>query len=421
MRLSIRAFWLAALIFVYSRSACAQSSPGAILSKPVPETAYISSPKYTNAFYGFSLVLPRGIPFKEFPMSYKDPAHHFLFGLQVDLVKAGLFSDHPALTMMTISSEQLQPGETTKDYASRKKMLNLTRIEIRAREFWKGESEESGPGGRSKTLDYLTLINGSVVEFYVTSFDGKLTGQLKHAIESLEFFDPPRAMEFAGENSRLYDPSGSHIAKLNEGSISSNTYTNNELEFTYQFPVGWALIDEATQEKVIEAGHKAVWGDNASAAQEHEVAQKCTRILLWVNRFVPGSKFEGLNPLIVLMAIDPACSPTGMQFPSSMDDHDGIKQVAGAIFSSLSNAPFFGKGQKVVSATKAGNHLWVQLSGTVSLDIPASNVPQAAYTSIEVTAVRDYWLAWLFMGGSQAELDQMKSTVVNFGSPSSPF
>jgi hypothetical protein len=419
VRFTIRLLLVSALIASVAGCIYAQSNSGANVSNLVPEAAFVSSQRYTNAFFGFSLTLPQGISFKQFQLALHDPSRHFLFGLHAGLAKSDALNDRPALTTIGISSEQLQHEETVQEYAKQKK-LDVTHIKIRGREFWKSETEKNGPGGKLRMIVYLTLMQGYAIEFNIVSFDPKLAGQLKQDIESLEFFDPRRVMEFAGDNSHLYDPSGSHIASLSEGAISSNTYTNSELDFTYQFPAGWALIDGPTQEKIIEAGHKAAWGDDTVAAQEHEIVQKCTRILLWVNRYAPGVKFEGFNPLITLLAIDPACSPTGIQFPTSMDDHDGIKQAAGEIFSSFSDAPFFGKGQRVVSASKAGNHLWVQLSGTVSLDKPGSNVPETAYTSIEVTTVRDYWLAWLFVGGSQVELDQIRSTIVNFGSNPSP-
>src|SRR5690349_8678502 len=62
--------------------AFAQTEPPASTPGMVPETAFISPTKYTNAFFGFSLTLPRGIPFQQMSVPTKDPSVGFLFGVQ---------------------------------------------------------------------------------------------------------------------------------------------------------------------------------------------------------------------------------------------------------------------------------------------------------------------------------------------------
>ena len=53
MRFAIRILLVSALIVGFTRSACGQSNTSAILSNTMPETAFISVQKYTNAFFGY--------------------------------------------------------------------------------------------------------------------------------------------------------------------------------------------------------------------------------------------------------------------------------------------------------------------------------------------------------------------------------
>lgn len=137
-----------------------------------------------------------------------------------------------------------------------------------------------------------------------------------------------------------------------------------------------------------------------------------------VNRFPVGTKTEGLNPFVALMVVDPACFPTDIRFPSSLDDHEQVSQWIKETLGPIADAPFFGKAQTSVMLSSVDGRVWIDLSSIAKVNIPASEAPLAIFTEIDITQVRDYWAAWIFMGGSQAELDQLRHTPITFSSPS---
>lgn len=279
MRCFFRIVFVLILVSWPCADTVAQSMPSAGQSEQSPETAFISSSVYSNAFFGFSLTLPRGVPFRQISIPPNDSSQGFLFGVKADLIK-GAFSPRPALSVMEIMYKQAgnESGEAARAFVEGSKKLKATNVAIGGRNFWKSESEENGKSGKMRSLTYAVSLGGYAIEFAVVSFDAKLTGQLERSIESIVFFDPTRAAELAGPGGRLYDPSGRHIATLKPGVAWANTYTNDDLGFTYQFRSGWVVADDATREKLIEAGHQAAWGDSPSAAEEHAAVQKCSRI-----------------------------------------------------------------------------------------------------------------------------------------------
>jgi len=388
-------------------------------SVAVPESGFISPDKYTNAFFGFSLPLPRDSAFHAFQLS-SNGASHSLFGLQAQ--KKGLTAFTIEATLMNgASSEQAQKA------ASSPKAQNVKKIEIDGKEFWKGESQEKSLAGKLWSINYATMINGYLLKFIIVSFDGKLSEVLQHCIEATKFVDPAKAQEMAGSNSRAYNPvaprnpnpavlpSSNRIGQLSAGVVSGNTYKNDALGFTYEFPAGWAVNDKAIQDKVMEAGHQFVWGDSPSAAREHTAFQQCGRVLLMATKYPEGTRTEGYNPLIIVIAFDSACSP-GAHFPSTIDDHDAIKGAAQQFVRSFAGTPFVSKGNNSVGAFVVHGHVMLDISGSFQVTPPGSNTPLDIFTSIDVTQLNGYWVGWGFASGSQSGLQEMKNAKIAFTS-----
>jgi hypothetical protein len=422
----------AVLILVFSGAAiaAAQSDPAAIrLPGTAPEIGYVSPEKYTNAFFGFSLPLPQDSALREFRISFKDDGH-FLFGLQSQKVSTGFFGPSAKLAIFTVTAKQsgnTSPEEVRKA-ASGPKRKGTTKIEIGGREFWKSESQEKGAGGRLRSVAYATSFNGYVLQFNIESFDDKLTDKLQHSIESITFFDPAKAAEMAGSGSVAYDPpvprdgseaavpSSKRIGSLSPGLVKGNTYVNDALGIHYEFPDGWVVNDEATQNRVMEAGHQFAWGNSPGAAREHEAFQQCARVLLFTTKYPAGTKGDEMNPLIVIMAMDPECSP-GARFPTSIDERDAIKQIAQQMIHSFAGTPFIPKGKTSVRAFMVQAHLMLEFSGDFTVNVPGQAAPKSIFTSFAVTEARDYWIAWGFMSDSQAGLQELKNTKIEFASP----
>jgi hypothetical protein len=278
-----------------------------------------------------------------------------------------------------------------------------------------------------RQIAYATALNGYILEFRIVSFDAKLTDDLQHRIEAVSFFDPAKAQEEAGPSSRAFNPlalrrdnpgvppSSDRIGQLDTGTISGNTYKNDALGFNYEFPEGWVVNEKAVQDKVIEAGHQFAWGNSPSAAREHEAVQRCSRVLLMVTKFPEGAKTEEVNPLVVVLAVDLACSP-GAHFPESLEDHEGIKEIAQQLVRSFAGTPFISRGNNSVKAFVAQGHVMLDISGAFQVSPPGRKTPLDVFTSMEVTELNGYLVGWGFMSGSQSGLQELKTTKTAFDS-----
>lgn len=180
--------------------ACAaQEAPAA-----TPETGFISPDKYTNAFFGFSLPLPQDPALRGFTLP---PKFHSVFGLQAQANGLTTFAVFAKETSGASSKLARKAAAGPKEQGTRK-------IEIDGREFWKGGSQQKSSAGEMRTASYVTAINGYLLSFEIVSFDPKLADTLQHCVESVKFFDPIKAREMAGPNSRAYNSTASSASPV---------------------------------------------------------------------------------------------------------------------------------------------------------------------------------------------------------------
>src|ERR1035441_3286291 len=338
---------------------------------PIPETGYVSDSRYVNAFFGFLLPLPQDAGFQDFVLPPLGNSHS-IFGVQ---------TQRKGLTALKVSATKSSgnPTDDASKAAAGVKGASVKRVEIGGKEFWKSESEDDSRAGTMHTLIYAIPMSGYTLQFIIVSFDGKLAKELRHSIESITFFDPTQAKVLAGSNARLFPAkaegvatptiSATHIAQLKLGVVSGNTYTNDTLGFSFQFPSGWVVADKATQDKVVEAGHQLAYGHDPAAGREHEIAQECGRILLSATEHPEGTKTDEVNPLVAIMAFDSACLP-GVHLPTSTSDGDAIRQLGVKITRSLSGTPFIGKGKNTIRAFMLQNRMMLDLSSVPPPAVP---------------------------------------------------
>ena len=411
--------------FVLAMLICAASLPASTTDRPTvePETAFVSPSQYTNAFFGFLLPLPTDPPFQEAPPPRPSTGQgHVLLFLHATTAS---FNYKPKLTALTISAKE-SPDSSSE--ALRKAATGLLstgespqpqRVEIAGKEFWRPTWEEKSAVGTIHSIKFATASNGYVLTFLITSFDGKLAGHLQRDVERIKFFDPSKAAEVAGAGSRSYppplgqpvaSPTPSHIAQLSPGVVSGNTYRNETLGFSFQFPAGWALADKDTQEKIIQAGHQLADDNDLAAAREHSVVDQCSKRLLWANKYPEGTKTDEINPLIVIIAFDADCLP-GVALPSSPNDTGAIRQLGTQIARTLSGTPFVGKGQNSLRTFTVQNRLMLDLSSAFEVEVPNRKEPWHAFTSIIFTKENSYWVFWIFEDGSQSGLDGLRNEI----------
>jgi hypothetical protein len=399
-----------AVILLLSRTSGTQQAPSV-----TPESGFISSEKYTNAFFGFSLPLPPDSAFQGLIVPpTADNAYHPLFGLKAT-------KNRPAALTISARQQISASSEDAREAASKPKSQSVKRTAIGGKEFWKGESQEKSRVGKLRQIAYVTALNGYILEFRISSFDAKLADDLEHRVEAVSFFDPAQAQEAAGPSSRVYNPlalrsdnpdvtpSSSRIGQLDTGTISANIYKNDALGFTYEFPADWVVNEKAVEDKVIEAGHQFAWGNSPSAEREHEAFQRCGRVLLMAKEFPDEVKTEEVKPLIIILAMDSACSPA-THFPKSLHDTEGIKETAQQLVRSFAGTPFISTGSYPVKAFMVQGHVILDISTAFQVSSPGRNALLDVFTSIDATELKGYLVGWGFRSGSQSGLEELKTT-----------
>jgi hypothetical protein len=175
--------------------------------------------------------------------------------------------------------------------------------------------------------------------------------------------------------------------------ISGNTYGNAGLGFRYEFPSGWVLNDKATHH------------DN------------CTKTLLFVSRYQKGTtQTEQINPLVIVMAVDPVCA-SGIAFPKTVDDHEAIQRLASYSMRYFQQESFQSTGAAHVRALNASGRVMVDVSQSLSVTVPGNKEPVIAPSSVILMQANEYWIIWMFASNSQAELDELRKTKIFFDVP----
>jgi hypothetical protein len=193
----LRSIATAVLLIILAPGGIAQSAHS---TKPgvKPESAFVSSEKYANAFFGFSLALPQDPHVRNLIVPSPESSQHSLFGLQAQT--NGL----TALSITAIKTSGGASDEDAKKALAPSDAQAVRKIAIGGKQFWKSESQQERAGNKMRSLTYAAALNGYVVKFLVISFDPKLADELEQSIESINFFDPAKAKEMAGPNSQPY-------------------------------------------------------------------------------------------------------------------------------------------------------------------------------------------------------------------------
>lgn len=93
------------------------------------------------------------------------------------------------------------------------------------------------------------------------------------------------------------------------GVVKDGVYTNTFFGFSYEFPKGWVVHGEATNERIREIGKEKTSKSGALSEESVEVAMKNTYNLLTVFRQPVGTPGIGFNPGVLVIAERVAFAP----------------------------------------------------------------------------------------------------------------
>ena len=155
----------------------------------LPEDAFVSPGRYTNAFFGFSLPLPQESNFHI--AQVKSPrGEHYLFAL----------GGEEGNTTFVIFATQMHSGD------AQKLMQAAPLVSLHGRDFGRGISDQKTPEGRVWKAMYLTVLDGYLLEINIQSLDSNIAKKLEDCVEQVRFFDPAQARAVAEPNGRPYNP-----------------------------------------------------------------------------------------------------------------------------------------------------------------------------------------------------------------------
>jgi hypothetical protein len=169
----------------------------------MPEDAFLSPDRYTNAFFGFTLPVPNDPTFHIASISSAGSEHH-LFG----------FASEKGRTVFDISAEQMNSEFATS------LMRAAPFLSIRGQEFSKAVSRQTeGNGFMVWKIMYMTVLDGYLLQFRIYSFDESRAENLQRCVEAIGFFDPTKAKLIAGKDGQSYKPplAGGSTQKLPSG------------------------------------------------------------------------------------------------------------------------------------------------------------------------------------------------------------
>jgi len=409
--------WAVAVValgcLLFNIFATGQSLPSPQSSEVKPESGFLSPSKYTSAFFGFSFRIPEGADLHEVTLSLRrSTQEHFLIGFR---------SPEKGLIAFTVTAKQIEgdPANEARKAAGGEEMLKTRKIEVGGKIFWR--CEPSKGTGSMQTVIFATGINGYVLRFEIDSFNARLTNELEQSIEGLAFFDPTKAKEIAGADAKPYMPGASQfpisrMAQLTTGSVSTNLYRNPQLGIQYQFPEGWVLMSKASQVESANGRSHFEWGNSPTVQQEHDSASECTRNLLYVRRYLEPPATVKVNPIVVLLAADPDCTPE-TTFPKSIDDREAIQQIAKQVVRYFKTSTASPSDAARVRAFRNADRIMIEVSQAFTTKGREQSDEIMVFSSILVMQINDYWVIWMFASGDQKELEDLRKTRIFFDVP----
>lgn len=388
---------------------------------PIPESGYLSPHQYTNAFFGFTIDLPKSGNFKirDFSQTSNTRIHHFL--LSEASTEKG-FTEWSITATQVFKDPDLEAQKSV-IFPDASKQQGPEAMSIGRRLFWKSQVEKSDIKPKLYLMRYAAGIDGFVVQFSVYSYNGKLKEELRQNIESIKFFDPADIKRELAKDSQPYLPDAARwwltdspqleLAKLDTGILSGTTYVNSNLGFSYAFPNAWriALGDPGDAKNEHDAGF-------GSQPPRRGLAKECIRVLASAVQSSGVGQFE-FDPRIVIAAADPACYGPGEKYPESTLDRTALEAFGADLIRAFAGSPLMGRSANKVRVAEIGDHLFFEIPSSTSAPIVGSALRRKIHMLFVLTNVHNYWIIWLLESDTESEFGNWMRTSISFDSSQS--
>lgn len=388
-----------------------------------PEDAYVTSTRYTNAYFGFSLELPDAAGLKRVPQPASTDRRIQL------LEMVGAAPERAGITLDAFEYKN-------KNYTDAKTMLR-NRLE---QELFVGVEELHGIGKTSvggrpfyyyetrRGIDQHVVLaaemDGYVLSANLQARDPKMVRDLMAAFSRMEFFAPQEAKRRAGPEAKLYQGpaiSAQHLREVREalpgqhidpGKVKGRVYVNEQIGMTYEFPDGWHVEPEGAVEPAVERYREKVLGEPLLGPREKAVVKACRRTLLSVWRSKPES--DGEVPYddfgeVTLSTMPLACFPN-IHFPDDSRDAAAVRQFIVGLSFTLP----LQRDMNTARTYEAGGKTFVLTHGTIAYKDAGEALSRRISVALAMTVQRGYLLIWLFAAPHEDELRELLAAKVGF-------
>jgi len=409
----------------------AQTAPAVVPSSEGfghdPEDAYLSSVRYTNAFFGFDFTLVREAGLTPVPQ----PA---AMGRQIQLLEmAGGTPAHAAVSLAAYEYKNKNytdaKGILRKDldqelFIGVQELHGIGKTTVGGRPFFYYETRR----GIDQHIVLAGEMTGYVLKADLRARDIQLLHQMLAAFNNAEFFPVNEAQRRAGADAKVYQGpavSAQHLREVREevpaehidpGKIEGNVYRNSQLGVTYEFPKGWNVEPAGAIEPAVERYREKVTGEPLLGPRERAVVKACRRTLLSLWRTKPQSSgdvpYDDFGEA-TLSVMPLSCFPN-IRFPEDVKDSAAVRQfIVGLSFTQPLQ-----RDMTVARSYAINGKTFVVTQGTIAYKDDGDALSKRVSVALAMTESRGYLLTWLFAAPHESELRELLAAKVSFVSDS---
>jgi hypothetical protein len=383
------------------------------LSAPVKvEDGYLSQTRYLSRYFGLAITFRKELNPTPTPVSQVQGSTRWLLGVQtlVDKTSSNI------LITATVATKKDTVSELRSDFTEMSEKPKS--VTIGGQSFWKATVPHKPDPQQPQTVEYAGMVLDRVIKIRIMTSAGVVPDALTAAIEGASFLAPDAVAaartsdmaEYEGPALPELGKPTDAIAKLDAGASDGRRYRNDVLGLDFVIPEGLKVHRDTELQREIESGHDRVWGDDRRAAFEHQVAQACTRPLLYAE----GSahpRDAHVSPIVMITAVDHLCMG-GVRFPTSTANTGDINLVAQMLARQIRTAHSGSQMKGRVYSLEG--HVMLNLSGLLYGTEPATGLRVPNHIRLVATELSGYWVIWTFIAPDTTVLDRLSNSSVRF-------
>jgi hypothetical protein len=391
-------------------------------SAEYPDQGFLSTYRYANAYFGFSIDLPPDANLRPIPID--SPAD----GSVALLDLLGSSPHRSELAIRAYAPAEKRPDarlllrhELDNELSIGVEELHgLTKTSIAGHPFFYFETRR----GIDQHAIFATELDGYVIHIFTAGRDSKLLQQIESAVAHMRFFPPASVREYVGVGCEPYEGPAipSHVVaqlksdppanELGAGRVSGNVYENKVLGLGYELPKGWNLGTEAAVMPAVERGREQKLGKPAIGANQKALLEACERTLVSAWRKVPQQSGEIAYDdfgEVTVSAMSLACFPN-VRFPDLREGKDSLRDFLVAY--SLGH-PILSD-MKGARAFERDGHTFIVMDGVVAYREDGDALSRRISVALALTKQRDYVVSFFFAAPHEADLRQLMNANAAF-------